>query len=100
MEDDYFARLDREKLEKLKSAADTNNAEAAATALRELHYHKCGKCGHGMNTEVFRGIEIEICSNCGAVLLDSGELQSLAGDDKSGVLTGLLSLFPQQSKKG
>ena len=96
MEDDYFARLDREKLDKLKAAQEAHDAVAHEAALRELHHHKCGKCGHGMHTKVYRGVEIEICDQCGAVLLDSGELQTLAGEDKSGVLTGLLSLFPRR----
>ena len=46
MEDDYFARLDREKLDKLKAAQEAHDAVAHEAALRELHHHKCGKCGH------------------------------------------------------
>lgn len=81
-EDDYFARLDAEKRAALKRRLDGVQSQAADEALRELHHFKCGKCGHDMKTELFRGFEIEICSNCGAVLLDPGELEQLAGSDE------------------
>lgn len=98
-EDDYFARLDREKkarlAEKLKAEAD----EKAKTDRRELHHNKCGKCGGDMHPKVFKGVEIDICEDCGAVLLDPGELQELAGDDEGGVISTLGQLF-QFSRKG
>ena len=94
MEEDYFARLDRERLDKIKTKQDASEAEAEAQRLREVHHHRCGKCGSTMSTTLFRGVDIEVCDDCGAVLLDKGELHALAGEDKSGVLSGLLSLFP------
>lgn len=81
-EDDYFTRLDAEKKAALKRKLDGEASEAAEVALRELHFHRCGKCGHSMTTQPFRGIEIEICDNCQAVLLDPGELEQLAGSDE------------------
>lgn len=92
-EEEYFARQDAEKLQKLRSALDEEDSHKAEEALKELHHHKCGKCGHEMETKAFRGVEIEICPNCGAVLLDRGELQELAGDDASGFVGNLLSIF-------
>ena len=62
--------------------------EAAMAAAKELHFHKCGKCGADMKTELFKGVEIERCE-CGAVLLDPGELEQLAGTDESGFFTAL-----------
>ncbi|TNE87218.1 MAG: hypothetical protein EP330_19025 [Deltaproteobacteria bacterium] len=81
-EDDYFARLDAEKKAALRKKLDGEASEAAEEALRELHHFKCGKCGHDMATQLFRGVEIEVCSNCQAVLLDPGELEELAGTDE------------------
>ncbi|MCO4744762.1 MAG: zf-TFIIB domain-containing protein [Proteobacteria bacterium] len=82
LEDDYFARLDAEKREALKRRLDGEASVAADDALRELHHFKCGKCGHDMTTQLFRGIEIEVCGTCQAVLLDPGELEQLAGSDE------------------
>ncbi len=41
-----------------------------------------------MKTELFKGVEIERCE-CGAVLLDPGELELLAGKDESGFFSAL-----------
>ena len=92
-EEDYFARIEREKKEKLKAQLNEQQSEAALQERKELHWLKCGKCGADMNTEIFRGVEIEICPDCGSVLLDPGELEQLAGEDQSGWLGGLTAFF-------
>jgi hypothetical protein len=93
-EDDYFARIDAEKKAKLKAQHDAEQGEAAKEQRRVLHHHKCGKCGADMDTIGFRGVEIEVCGECGAVLLDKGELEELAGSDSSGVIRSVFgSLF-------
>ena len=92
-EDEYFARLDREKTAALKAKLDQDGSAKAADELRVLHHHRCGKCGNPMETKPFRGVEIEVCPSCGAVLLDRGELESLAGDDSTGTFRVLFSMF-------
>ena len=87
-EQEYFHKLAQAQLAKLREVAAIEDAEAAAEAAKELHFHKCGKCGADMKTELFKGIEIERCS-CGAVLLDPGELEQLAGKDESGFFASL-----------
>ena len=42
--------------------------------------------GTKMMTTNFKGVEIEVCPNCGAVLLDPGELEQLAGEDQAKVV--------------
>ncbi|MAY80496.1 MAG: hypothetical protein CL930_06875 [Deltaproteobacteria bacterium] len=88
-EAEYFHSLQQEQLAKLKEIVAMENAEEAATAAKELHFHKCGKCGADMKTEIFKGVEIERCPACGAVLLDPGELEELAGKDQSGFFSSL-----------
>lgn len=87
-EDEYFHKLAQEQLNKLREVAAIEDAEAAAEAAKELHFHKCGKCGADMKTEIFKGVEIERCT-CGAVLLDPGELEQLAGADQGGFFASL-----------
>jgi Zn-finger nucleic acid-binding protein len=41
----------------------------------------------------FKGVEIEVCPNCGAVLLDPGELEQLAGDEQHGAVLHIARLF-------
>jgi ribosomal protein S27E len=92
-EDDYFRKLDQEAKAKLKAKLDAQNVEAEKAAARALHFMKCGKCGGEMQTTVFRGIEIEVCSGCGAVLLDPGELEELAGADTTAVFSSFFTMF-------
>ncbi len=87
-EEEYFLALRIEQLAKLREVAAIQNVEAAAEAARELHFHMCGKCGKNMRTTEFNGVSIERCE-CGAVLLDPGELELLASKDESGFLSGL-----------
>ena len=88
-EEEYFHRQDQEKLDKLRSKVGEETAASAAEAARALHHHKCGKCGVDMDTMLFKGVEIEKCPDCGAVLLDRGELEQLAGKDESGFFADL-----------
>jgi hypothetical protein len=92
-EDEYFRKLDQEAKAKLKAKLDEQQVEAARAQRRVLHHKKCGKCGGDMATQVFRGIEIEVCADCGAVLLDPGELQTLAGQDSTAVFSSFFSMF-------
>ena len=78
-EDEYFTRLEAEQKAKLKKQIDAEKAELAKEERKKLHYLKCGKCGGEMDTVPHRGVEIEVCKDCGAVLLDPGELETLEG---------------------
>ncbi len=92
-EEEYFARVEAQKTEQLAKEIAKREAEEAAHSLKELHYLHCGKCGTKMDTTTFKGVEIEVCPNCGAVLLDPGELEALAGEDQAGVIDVIAGLF-------
>jgi len=81
-EEEYFHRTNQEKMAKLKAEQEAEGAVAAAAELKATHLLHCGKCGNKMSTSIFKGIEIEVCPNCGAVLLDPGELEALVGNDE------------------
>lgn len=97
-EDEYFKRIEEEQKAKLREKVAAKEAEASKAELKELHWNKCGKCGTDMDTKVFRGVEIEQCPSCGAVLLDPGELEQLAGADNTAVFTSFFSMFGSGSK--
>jgi rubrerythrin len=92
-ENKYFEKLEAEKRARLKAELEATKQAEALAARKELHWLRCGKCGAAMDTVIFRGVEIEVCPDCGAVLLDQGELEALAGADKSGIFSGLKGLF-------
>jgi uncharacterized protein len=60
--------------------------------LKALHYMKCPKCGMGLIEMDYRDIKVDKCSACEGVWLDAGELDAVAGLEKS-VLDGLFSVF-------
>jgi hypothetical protein len=92
-EDEYFARQTLEQKQKLAQQIAAEKAVKEAAERKALHANKCGKCGAELAPKAFRGVEIDVCGNCGAVLLDPGELEKLAGEDRTGVLASLSKLF-------
>ena len=92
-EAEYFARLDADKKSRLAAQLADADAEKNAAALKALHHLHCGKCGNKMMTTNFKGVEIEVCPSCSAVLLDPGELEQLAGQDQHGALQHIARLF-------
>ena len=92
-EDEYFARIEAEKRERLAAILADEEAKAEAEALKLLHHMHCGKCGHLMRTTHFKGVEIEVCPVCSAVLLDAGELEILAGEDRASVIATIAAAF-------
>lgn len=92
-ENSFFTTLEIEKMRSLRKRLEDDADEQARAELKALHYLKCGKCGHDMTTTAFRGVEIEICDNCRAVLLDPGELEQVAGTDQGAFLNSLLGMF-------
>lgn len=92
-EEQYFAKVEAQKTAQLAKEIAKKEAAEQAAALKELHYLHCGKCGTRMNTTTFKGVEVEVCPACGAVLLDPGELETLAGEDHASAVEMIASLF-------
>ena len=92
-EEDYFRKQDQEKLRAMREESDRKKAEKEAEDRRQRHHFKCGKCGSDMVTQIFKGIEIEVCGECNAVLLDPGELEQLVGEDESSRIRALAEFF-------
>jgi hypothetical protein len=92
-EDEYFHKLDQEAKARLKARLDEEHAVQDHAARVALHRGRCGKCGGVMKARPFRGVEIDVCEECGSVLLDPGELQQLAGKDDSAVFSSFFSMF-------
>ena len=78
-EDEYFVKKEREQLAKLKAKQDAEAKEATKIAT----YMKCPKCGEPLKARSFQKIEIDQCTGCGGIWLDSGELESVAEKEGS-----------------
>ncbi len=79
-EDDYFARRDRELLEKMRSG---QGSEAEAS-LRQGAIGRCPKCGIGLRHRELRGVNVDECETCGGLWLEKGELEVIAKGENDG----------------
>jgi uncharacterized protein len=86
-EDEYFVKQDAELLQKQRAAAEA----AAVEAERKSHFMKCPKDGYDLTSSTYHGVQIETCPHCGGMWLDAGELEAVAHDEHSNVLTRVLS---------
>lgn len=99
-EAEYFARLELEKKAKLAEQVAEEQAVAERAHLKQLHAGHCGRCGGTFVPTGFRGVEIDVCADCGSVLLDPGELEQLSGQDETGVIASIATLFNFGRTKG
>ncbi len=89
-EDDYFAKVEEEKIKAQADEAAREQAAAQAEELRLAHWMRCPRCGNELIETRFRTTRIDQCGWCGGVFLDRGELTTLAGHE-DGVLRVVLS---------
>ncbi len=81
-EDEYFAKANRELLEKKKAAL----ASEQRAAERKSHHMKCPKCGADLTPEDMHGVQIDRCGECGGLWLDAGEIDALMQHEDHGAL--------------
>ena len=79
-EQEYFLRLELERIKKLREAHRAKTAEEERQRLKELHFMHCPKCGQQMELAHLGEIEVELCPDCGGVFLDAGELDKVVED--------------------
>lgn len=91
-EEEYFARLEIDKKRKFSEETRQKLAEEEKARLKALHENRCAKCGNELHEVVFKGVMIDKCFNCGAVVLNNGELEKLAGEEDS-IISAVIGLF-------
>ena len=77
-EEEYFARLEFERKQKLEEEKRAQMEKEEKEKLKELHYMHCPKCGMNLIVMDYKGIEIDKCSSCQGVWLDAGELETVS----------------------
>lgn len=83
-EDEYFAKREAEKLEKLRQEGAEKRAAEEKEAQRKLHHMHCPKCGSHLHEEHYHGVKIDRCRSCHGVWLDAGEIETLLDKPESG----------------
>ena len=86
-EDRFFAKRDRELLQKLKAKEQPQT---------EIPRMLCPKCGTKLVERTFRGVVIDECADCKGIWLDKGEMEALTEPEKA----GWLAQFLTRKKKG
>lgn len=92
-EDEYFAKEEAEKKKRLAKAISDRQTKEERWQIKEFCYLKCPKCGGQLSELLYRGIQIEKCSDCLGVWLDDGELEKIAGESGDNVIREILNLF-------
>jgi hypothetical protein len=80
-EAEFFAREEAEKLYRLHQEKLKADDAAKAADEKAAHWMKCSKCGYSLETIKWRNVDIEKCFRCGVIVLDAGELETLAGKE-------------------
>lgn len=88
----YFENIDVHKRRRIAEEKRKKLASEERAHLKELHWRKCGNCGMDLEEIAFKRQNIYKCFNCGAVLLLSGTLENLCGEERR-VVESLLDLF-------
>lgn len=92
-EEEYFKRLEFERLKKLAEEREQKLREGERQQLKELHWMRCPKCGMELVEIEYLGLKIDKCTSCAGVWLDCGELEQIATDVQKGFLGNLLKIF-------
>ena len=77
-EDEYFLRLDVEKIEKMRTGLDKQREEEAKRQRKETHWMKSPKCGADLEEINYQNVMIDTCKECKGIWLDHGELELLS----------------------
>jgi hypothetical protein len=79
-EDEYFAKEELERLAKLRAKETADRAAAE----RRSHHNRCPRCGAGLKSEMFHGVQIERCPEDNGIWLDPGEIDQLMKHEDPG----------------
>jgi hypothetical protein len=76
-EDEYFVRLEAERLRKVSAERQAKIQAEERERERALHYMKCPKCGTQLEEISFGDVRVDKCFSCEGLWLDNGELERL-----------------------
>jgi len=92
-EEEHFAQIEFECRKVLAQNQVARLAVEERRRLKERHWMHCPKDGSELLEAELRGVKVDICSSCGGMWLDAGELDALSKGNRTGVLDGFQRLF-------
>ena len=76
-EDEYFLKLEAEKVKKLRTDLDKKRKDENKKFHKEAHWMKCPKCGSDLVELNYQNVMVDECKECKGIWLDHGELELL-----------------------
>lgn len=95
-EEEYFARLEFERLRDVLNDRETRVAEEERQRILSVAGGRCPKCGAELIPVPYRGVELDKCSRCQGVWLDFGELDQVVRED-AGLFGSVRRIFGSPS---
>jgi uncharacterized paraquat-inducible protein A len=92
-EEEYFAREDALKKEKLARDLHRQLEQEHKDELKKLHHMRCPNCGMELHPIQYRGMEMARCFGCGGHFLYAGELEKLSEPEQGAVMSSVLNWF-------
>jgi hypothetical protein len=92
-EEQQFAQMEFEPRKKVAQVQTERLVLEEEVRLKMLHWMRCPKDGSELLETSLRGVTVDICSTCGGIWLDNGELDVLTQTDKAGVLSSFRKLL-------
>ena len=102
-EDEYFAREQARKREKLAREEAERRKLEEAEALKKLHWMHCPKCGRELErvTTSLKGFQVDRCPSCHGIWFDKGEVEILKKgiEGPKGMAESVFALFRSKKPK-
>lgn len=92
LEADYFLKENASTKHKFQHDQGKRNKKAHDEQLKALHYMKCPKCGHDLETKRMSYIDVDQCSSCGVIVLEPENIDRFITEESS-ILKSLIDFF-------
>ena len=83
-EDEYFVKQDAEAIKEYRARLDAERLQKE----RKSHFMKCPKCGADLAEREMSHVKVDVCTECGGMWLDAGELDLVRDARRSGAAAG------------
>lgn len=91
-EADYFNRENTASKHRLAESKRRQQKKAEDNELKALHYMKCPKCGHDLVTKRLTYMDVDQCSSCGVLVIESADIDRFIAEEKS-ILKTFIDFF-------
>lgn len=91
LEEEYFRKKEKELIEKMRVKLDAERRQRESQQVKEFHWMRCPKCGEPMEERDLAPIKVDICTRCGGIYFDKGELDLLLQTKQRGRFVDRLS---------